>query len=143
MKKENFFCITLLGVVFAGLFGAIYLRPEYFSAMKCFSYYFMVIVYVFLPMGLDITEDRNLLIYCLLALIGVVVGILLGIDYWYLPLAATVLPFIYQLLRSKREEKKWNIAQLGSNIFYLTLLSYVCCLAMEGMKRGWEYFVIY
>lgn len=144
MNKNQILCVLLSVIAAAGLGMCISWHGEIFTIANCVCMFVSAEMFVFLPLGLGKVgeEERVLFKAFILAVIGIETGILAGIPFWFLPLAATVLPGIYFLIHSWFFAKDLNFKELANNLFWLTVLSYTLfTFIKKGVEPAWYYFI--
>ena len=128
MEKKSF-CGLLSVIAAVGLGLGIWLKPEVFAMENCFSLFFVVVVFIFLPLDLCPIDEKEhvLLISMMWAAIGTESGILLGATFWFLPAISAVLPCLYFMFYSWFSAIDLSITKLANNAFWLVILAYALC----------------
>lgn len=126
--EKRIFCALLSVIAATGLGLGIWLEPEVFTAENCFSLFFVVVVFIFLPLDLCPDEKEYMLLISMLwAAIGMESGILLGATFWFLPAISAVLPSLYFMFYSWFSAADLSITKLANNAFGLVILAYALC----------------
>ena len=126
MKKDFSSFYTKLAVLAGiGLGVSVWLHPEVFSPAKVLCYFYIVLTFIFFRMDLDnVKEKADFQVANWFALLGVEADILLGLNFWLLPLAATVVVSAYFLIRAWVWRKHISHMNLRKNAIWITAFNY-------------------
>jgi len=128
MKKIRNFYILLAVLTGIGMGLCFWLRPEMMTVRNCVCWFYIAVMFIFFRKDVDDVEEMPFItISGWLGLIGISIGVLMGMSFWYTPLCAVALPALYFSLWAYFFGKDMNAENLWKNAFWLTFFNYALC----------------
>lgn len=143
MKKDfSKFYIKLAVLAGIGMAICVWLRPEMFTASNILCWFYTVLMFMFFRMGLDsVNEQADFQIANWFALLGIEAALLLGVNFWFTPLFATLVAMGYFIVRSWIWKKELDLNAMWRSSFWLTVFNYVLMAVIKfGAVPLWHWF---
>ena len=142
MKNFVSFYVRLAVLAGIGLGACIWLRPEVVTASNAICWFYICMMFVFFRFKIDnVAEEPAVQIACWFALLGIEVGILLELNFWLLPIAATLAASCYFVTRATIYKKPLAYKELWKNAVFLTVFNYALVLIIKfALRPIWYYF---
>ena len=126
-------------VALTGFVACFFVCPETMSIANSLCLAYLLVLYIFFRMGLDDVEEKPFFgVSSWLALISAEIAVLIGINFWLIPLCAVLGPLFYFLVCAICY-KNLSFRDLYTNTYAVLILSY----ALFGFIKGIEWLIIH